>query len=125
MDLPPLLCLITSTGPLRSNSNIPSKYSLNFNGSLQLPSLCFQIPSHKQLLSSNRINLSSLEEITSDSKRILENGADQFTLRILDWLHVSLTFVESKEANPINFIISISSSVLPSKSSSTKISDTF
>ena len=33
---------------------------------------------------------------------------------------VLLTFVESKEANPINFIISISSSVLPSKSSSAK-----
>lgn len=37
---------------------------------------------------------------------------------MLNWLHVLLTFVESKEAKPINFIISISSSVLPSKSSS-------
>lgn len=38
-------------------------------------------------------------------------------------LHVLLTFVESKEANPINFIISISSSVLPSKSSSAKMNN--
>ena len=46
------------------------------------------------------------------------NGLIQ--IRMFTWLYILLTFVESKEANPINFIISISSSVLPSKSSSAK-----
>ena len=53
----------------------------------------------------------------------MEKWDRSIQIRILNWLHVLLTFVESKEANPINFIISISSSVLPSKSSSTKVSD--
>lgn len=44
------------------------------------------------------------------------NGLIQ--IRMLNWLQVLLTFVESKAANPITFIISISSSVLSSKSSS-------
>lgn len=66
-----------------------------------------------------------MEEITQVIVKEYENGSHNGLIqtRMLNWLCVLLTFVESKEANPINFIISISSSVLPSKSSSTKISD--
>ena len=69
-----------------------------------------------------------MEEITLVIVKNMEkwdSHNDLIQLRMLNGLHILLTFVESKEANPINFIISISSSVLPSKSSSAKVSYNF